>query len=284
MTGFDLEAWADPRRRALQEHLDSLFQDAVPPRFGEMCRCPLQNGGKRIRPLLAMAAYEETIGTDSSELLLPLFASVELVHCYSLVHDDLPAMDDDETRRGRPTLHRVHGEAAAILVGDALLTEAFRQLHLCPLLDGDGRMALVHELSHAAGYAGMIGGQVLDLGLGGPVEDIETLMALHRRKTGALIQASVRMGAIAGGGDEVQAHALDRFGRDLGLAFQLADDVLDAQQDAGEDGPPSFVKLLGAEETTRRARGLVKGAMEALEVLEHPALEALARFTIDRKV
>jgi geranylgeranyl pyrophosphate synthase len=284
MTGFDMSAWAGPRIQALQEHLDSLFLDAVPPRFGEMCRYPLQTGGKRIRPLLAMAAYEETSGTDSAELVMPLFASIELVHTYSLVHDDLPSMDNDDERRGHPTVHKVYGEAAGILVGDALLTEAFRQLHLCPLLDSDGRMALLHELSHAAGYSGMIGGQALDLGLGEPIEDLDALIAMHRRKTGALIQAAVRMGAIAGGGDEVQSKALDILGRELGLAFQLADDVLDADHDARSGGPPSFVKFLGVDETTRRAQALANKAMEALDVLEHPALEALARMTVDRTV
>ncbi len=280
--GFDLEAWAAPRRAALQEHLDSLFQDAVPPQLGQMCRYPLQTGGKRMRPLLAMAAFEETSGSDGSELLMPLWAAIELVHIYSLVHDDLPAMDDDAERRGQPTVHVRWGEAAGVLVGDALLTEAFRQLHVCRMLDSDTRVALLHELSHAAGYAGMIGGQALDLGLGGPVTDLETLVALHRRKTGALIQAAVRMGAIAGGGDEVQSQALDRLGRDLGLAFQLADDMLDADEDAGDDGQPSFVKLLGIDETRRRAGELAESALSALEVVEHPALEALARFTVER--
>jgi geranylgeranyl pyrophosphate synthase len=284
MTEFDLEGWAAPRRAQLQQYLDSLFQDAVPPSFGVMCRYPLQTGGKRMRPLLAMAAYEETSGSDGSELLIPLWASIELIHTYSLVHDDLPAMDDDDERRSQPTVHKLYGEAAAILVGDALLTEAFRQLHVCRMLDSDTRVALLHELSHASGYAGMIGGQALDLGLGGPVTDLETLVALHRRKTGALIQAAVRMGAIAGGGDEVQSRSLDKLGRDLGLAFQLADDVLDADQDAGEDGPPSFVKLIGVDATTRRARELADSALSALDVLEHPALEALARYTVDRRI
>ena len=284
MTGFDYERWAAPRRAAIQEALDGLFKDAVPSRFGEMCRYPLQTGGKRVRPLLAMAAYEETSGTDAYELVMPVFTSVELVHTYSLVHDDLPCMDDDDERRGRPTVHRVYGEAAALLVGDALLTEAFRQLHDSPFLDHEVRGGLVFELAGAAGYSGMIGGQALDLGLGGPVTHEDMLIDLHRRKTGALFQAAVRMGAMAGGGDEVQHLALERLGRDLGLAFQLADDQLDAQHDADTHQTPTQVKLVGADETRRRAQELAEGALEACQALDHPALEALARFTVERSI
>lgn len=276
-----LRDWAGPHRARIDAWMLGRFDDAWPPRFQEACEYPLQTGGKRMRALLACAAAE-SVGGEVGETVLGAAGAVELVHGYSLVHDDLPAMDDDDERRGRPTLHRAYDEATGILVGDAMLTVAFRSLARLPA-DPAVRIALVDELAEAAGHAGMIGGQAADVGLGGPVMELDALVRLHRGKTGALIRAAVRMGAIAAGATASQLDALTCYGAAVGLAFQMADDVLDADEDAGEDGPPSYVKLLGIDETQRRAAALRDEALSALDGLPVPeTLCALARYTIDR--
>ncbi|MED5370659.1 MAG: polyprenyl synthetase family protein [Myxococcota bacterium] len=278
---FDLNAWAEPRRELLQQRLDGLFADAWPAPFAPMCLHPLQTGGKRMRPLLTLAAYE-AVGGQDTERALPAALAIELVHTYSLVHDDMPCMDDDSERRGKPTTHVLYGEDMALLVGDALLTEAFRRI-ADAALPAELAVAQLRELSSAAGYLGMVGGQASDLGAEGPVTDIETLTRLHRGKTGALIRCAVRMGALAGGAKPMQLQALTRFAEAVGLAFQLADDILDADEDKGEDGPPSFVKLLGVDETRRRARELADQARASLEAVPNAdALEALALYTVER--
>ena len=278
-----LEAWAAPRRAALQSYLDGLFADARPPVFGEMCRYPLKTGGKRIRPLFLFAAYEVAGGADFRDVV-PIAAAIELVHTYSLVHDDLPCMDDDDERRGRPTVHVAYREDAAVLVGDALLTEAFRQLFLAPSVPPAVAADLVPLLSDYSGYRGMIGGQALDIGLAGRVGDLAGVEEVHTLKTGRLIWAAVRMGALSAQADPALLERLDRYARDLGLAFQLADDVLDADEDEGDDGPPSFVRLLGIDETKRRARALADAALAAIDGLDHPALATLATLTVERSL
>lgn len=277
---FDLNTWAQPRRVELDAFLGGRFGDAWPPRFQQACRYPLQTGGKRLRPLLALAAGE-ALGADRAPLV-PTGAAVELIHTYSLVHDDLPAMDDDAERRGQPTVHVVYGDGPAVLVGDALLTEAFAVLAAAPQ-SAEVRVALVAELARAAGYPGMIGGQAADIGMGGAVTDVDGLLTVHRGKTGALIRAAAVMGGLAGGATARQLDTLSAYGAAVGLAFQLADDVLDEEEDAGEEGPPSYVRLLGAEETRRRAHELSATAEAAAATLPSPAaLIALARFSVDR--
>ena len=268
--------WAEPRRRELERRLHGLFADAWPPAFTAMTQHPLRTGGKRMRPLMVLAAFEVANAGELDDAWLPAMA-LELVHTYSLVHDDLPCMDDDAERRGKPTTHIVHGEAMALLVGDALLTEAFR------LLAQTGDIRLVGELSAAAGYHGMIGGQAADLGAHGPVDDVDTLIRLHAAKTGQLFRCAVRMGGLAGGAGDELLSRLTRFAEAFGLAFQLADDVLDEEQDAGEDGPPSYVKLLGADEARRRAAALTDDALAALEGLPRAEpLRDLASYNLAR--
>ncbi|MEL6343160.1 MAG: polyprenyl synthetase family protein [Myxococcota bacterium] len=274
-----LNDWAGPLREQINALLMEPFEDASPGRLGEACQYPIQTGGKRIRPLFTLAAHQSLGGEISRQTLLAACA-VEMVHGYSLVHDDLPAMDDDDERRGKPTVHKIYGEDGGVLVGDAMLTEAFALLGQLP----DTQCAvLVRELALAAGHRGMIGGQAWDVGMGGPIKDVEMLRALHRGKTGALIRCAVRFGAITGGADDGQLQALTRYGEAVGLAFQLADDVLDEAQDAGSDGPPSFVRLLGVDETRRQADALLQQALDALRAVPSPqTLEALARFTVNR--
>jgi geranylgeranyl diphosphate synthase type II len=192
-------------------------------------RYSLFAGGKRIRPLLAMAAADAV--SDDPEGIENAACSLELIHTYSLIHDDLPALDNDDLRRGRPTCHKVFGDAMAILAGDALLTLAFEALAKLPDADADRRIRLVAELATASGtVGGMIGGQVNDLEGEGKEPTPELLESIHRAKTGALLRASVRMGAIYAGADETQLNALTCFGEHIGLAFQIVDDVLDVEQ------------------------------------------------------
>lgn len=275
-----LAAWAAPRLAAFEPALLATFPDAVPDAFREACLYPLQTGGKRVRPLLLLAACE-AVGGDW-RAALPAAVAVELLHTYSLVHDDLPCMDDDDVRRGRPTVHVRYGENVAVLVGDALLTESFTVLAgagYAPTL----ATRLVGELARAGGAAGMIAGQALDVGMDGPVRALDPLLRLHRLKTGALIRCAVRMGGLCGGAADLDA--LDAYGDAVGLAFQVHDDVLDADQDADEDGPPSFVKLLGVDGTRRAAAAHAERASAAIVGLaQADALRALARFTVERSI
>jgi geranylgeranyl pyrophosphate synthase len=272
-----LKSWSTSRRALIDSLLQSRFANIKPERMAQACQYPLSTGGKRIRALLAVAACE-SLGRDITQDTLLAAGAVEMVHGYSLVHDDLPCIDNDDERRGHPTVHRMFSEGEAVLVGDAMLTEAFAMLGQTTLPG-----PLVVELSQAAGHQGMIGGQAYDIGMDGPVEDIERLLTLHRGKTGALIRGAVRMGGLVAGAAGSDLDALSRYGEAVGLAFQLADDVLDEEQDAGEDGPPSFIKLLGAEQTRQRAEALAAEAEQVIAGLPNPTiLIALARYTVER--
>ncbi len=276
---FALDRWAAGHRAALQPRLVAPFADAFPASFAQACAYPLETGGKRIRPLLAIAAAEALGSATPTEAVWSAAVAVELIHTYSLVHDDLPAMDDDDERRGRPSCHKAYDEGTAILVGDALLTEAFGVVAGVPGVGG----ALVTTLVRAAGHRGMVGGQARDIGLDGAATDEAALMRVHRAKTGALIRAATVMGGIAAGAGADALAALARYGEAVGLAFQLADDVLDEEEDAGDDGPPSYVRLLGRDETLRRARAERDAALAAVASLPQPAaLQAIARFIVDR--
>lgn len=268
-------SWASPRLALVEPRLATTFAQVEPAAFREACRYPLLTGGKRVRPLLCLAAAE-SVREPGAELADEVYAAaiaVELLHTYSLVHDDLPAMDDDAVRRGRPTCHVVYGEATAILVGDALLTESFAYLAGLP--------GCVAELARAAGAVGMVGGQYLDIHrLAGSFDELRNL---HAKKTGALIRAAARMGGIAAGANAVWVDRLGEFGERVGLAFQVHDDVLDAAQDAGEKGPPSYVRLLGLQGAVAEAQRLAAAAELLAAEFPNPApLVALARFTVER--
>jgi geranylgeranyl pyrophosphate synthase len=284
MAGNALAAWSAAACAEVEGVLDAAFPSVWPAAFGEAMRYPVFGGGKRVRPLLTLAAFEAVSPSGARSCVLPFAAAVELVHTYSLVHDDLPAMDDDDVRRGRPTVHRAFDEATAILVGDALLTEAFAVLAAAPL-PAEVVVQAVALLARASGHAGMVGGQAADVGLGASVRDVETLMRLHAGKTGALIHAAVRLGGLAAGADASALAALDAYGHAIGLAFQLADDVLDADEAEDPDGPPSYVRLLGLQATASKARALADEAIAAVAALPAPEhLIALARFTVERDV
>lgn len=269
---------------------------AAPPRLLEAMRYSLLGGGKRLRPLLALAAAE-LCGAPARQAL-PAACAVEMIHCYSLIHDDLPAMDDDDLRRGRPTSHKMFGEAMAILAGDALLTLAFQVLAAAaadPKVGPDRAARAVQELAVAAGPEGMAGGQVLDLAAEGRAIDPAELAAIHGLKTGALFTASLRLGALLAGGGQRELDLLTAYGRHFGLAFQICDDVLDVTGDTAKLGKPvgsdarhdkaTYVKFYGLEEARRRARAQAVAAAGALAPLGERAaiLQALAHFIVDRE-
>ncbi len=261
------------------------WKDA-PPRLVEAVSYSLFAGGKRLRPALALGACEMVCGTDDPAL--PVACALEMVHTYSLIHDDLPAMDDDDLRRGRPTSHKVFGEATAILAGDALLTMAFEAAART------GSAVIVTELARAAGVAGMVGGQQMDMDAEGRDVTLAELRGIHACKTGALIRSAARCGALAGGADAAQLDALSAYGDSLGLAFQIADDLLDVTGDAEKLGKATgadaahvkatYPSLLGLEEARRLARQTIENALDALAPFgpEADAFRALAHFVIDR--
>jgi geranylgeranyl diphosphate synthase type II len=266
-----------------------------PPGVHAAMRYSVFAGGKRLRPTLAMLAAEAAGG--KAEDALAVAAALEMIHTYSLIHDDLPAMDDDDFRRGRPTCHRVHGEAMAILAGDALLTRAFEVLSE----PGDSptpparRLQIVSEVAGAAGSQGMVGGQAMDMVAEGHAIDMDTLRYLHAHKTGALIRASIRAGAIAGGADAEALEALTRYAERVGLAFQIVDDILDVEGDSAEMGKSAgsdarkhkatYPAIAGMEASRREADRLIREAREAVAPLGARAahLVALADFVAARR-
>ena len=289
----------EERRRTIEEALDRALPPASawPKTIHEAIRYSLFAGGKRIRPLLALAAAEAA-GADDDEVL-PFACAVEMVHTYSLIHDDLPAMDDDDLRRGKPTCHKVYGEAIAILAGDALLTRAFHLIVDLPA-DPDGdrvrrRLQAAAILGEACGTTGLIGGQVLDLESEGRAVDAATLERLHRAKTGALLAACVRGGGVLGRASASTLACLDRYASAIGLAFQVVDDILDATEGAerlgktaGKDsaaGKATYVAVHGLDGARRIASHLLAEAREALAPLgpRGTMLDALARLIVERR-
>lgn len=279
--------------QALEKWLPS--GELMPWSLHQSMRYSVFAGGKRLRPILMIAACEAVGG--SAENVLHAACALEMIHTYSLVHDDLPAMDDDDFRRGRPTNHKVYGEATAILAGDALLTEAFRLLADAKANSGipaENALRVIEILARYAGSQGMVGGQVVDMESEGKDIDFPTLEYIHTHKTGALILASVQVGVVLGGGDEVQFEALTRFGGAAGLAFQIADDILDVvgeQSELGKDvgsdqerGKATYPALLGVSEARERASELCEIAVGALSPLGDKAvtLQELARYMVDR--
>ncbi|HEY8416563.1 MAG TPA: farnesyl diphosphate synthase [Limnochordales bacterium] len=266
----------------VEETLDQLLpaEDVPPPVIHRSMRYSALGGGKRLRGVLAVTACRAAGGEP--ERALPLAAALEMVHAYSLIHDDLPCMDDDDLRRGKPTNHKVFGEAIAVLAGDALLTHAFWVLARLPQLSGAApatALAVIDEVATAAGTLGLVGGQVADLEAEGRAREIsgEELRAIHARKTGALFRASVRGGAILGGASDAVLAALTRYAEELGLAFQITDDILDVVGDtaamgkaAGRDqerDKATYPAVFGLERARAMAAAAIERACAALEPL-----------------
>ena len=270
-----LEEYLASRRGLVDAALEQVVpsEREVPQTIHRAMRHSLFAGGKRIRPILSIAAAE-AIGADGAGVERPACA-LELVHTYSLIHDDLPALDDDDYRRGRPTCHKVFGEAMAILAGDALLTLAFRVLSELADVSSERRARMIAELAKAAGTVdGMIGGQVADLEAEGKEVEAGRLDYIHRSKTAALLRASVQVGAIYGGASQAHFEALSEYGTQVGLAFQIVDDILDVVgstetlgKTAGKDArqrKATFPALYGLETSRERANGHLAKAVEAL--------------------
>jgi geranylgeranyl diphosphate synthase type II len=277
---------------ALKHALEKLTD--APQRLVTSIGYSLTAGGKRLRPALVLECAAACGGNDKShKSALAAAVAMELIHTFSLVHDDLPAMDDDDLRRGQPTNHKVFGEAMAILAGDAMVTLAFETI----ATDAEPKLvpALVRELATAAGPEGMIGGQVLDVDGENQNLALAGLQKIHRMKTGALLTASCRMGAIAAGASDGQLNGITKFGRNVGLAFQIVDDVLDvtstpqqlgkATNKDADRGKNTYPSLIGLDASRAAAREAVNAALEALSSFGPSAdgLRAMARFVVARQ-
>jgi farnesyl diphosphate synthase len=292
----DFQRWIAAQQTILEDQLRELLPSAqaAPQRLHAAMRYAVLDGGKRVRPLLAFAAGE--LAGASEDRLTIAAAAVELIHSYSLVHDDMPCMDNDVLRRGKPTCHVQYDEATALLVGDSLQTLAFQLLaehRLCD--DLQRQLEMIKLLAVATGSRGMAGGQAIDLAGVGKSLTLPELEFMHIHKTGALIRAAVLLGAQCGSLAPAQLDSLDRFGKSIGLAFQVVDDVLDCEADtatlgktAGKDADnekPTYVSLLGIQEARNMAQRLHGDALEALSGFGDAAqrLRELADFIVLRK-
>jgi geranylgeranyl diphosphate synthase type II len=292
---MDLKAYLSERVRWLEATLSRTLEDeAIPERLREAMRYSLEAGGKRLRPVLCFAGAEAVGGT--ADKVMPAAVALEMIHTFSLIHDDLPAMDDDSFRRGRPTNHKVYGEAMAILAGDGLLAEAFTVLSerhggIEPRL----QLAAMNGIARATGGRGMTGGQAIDIESTGKGLGEAALARLHLYKTGALIRASVTSGAVLCGADAGQLDLLGRYGEALGLAFQIADDILDIEgsqellgKDVGSDegkGKSTYPAAIGMEASRRQARALCERAVGSLSAFGAAAepLRLLAHYAVERE-
>jgi len=296
---MDLKKYLKERCQLVDEALDRFLPptDELPASLHKSMRYSVFAGGKRVRPILMLAACE-AVGGEIGQAV-PAACAMEMIHTYSLIHDDLPAMDDDDFRRGNPTNHKVFGEAVAILAGDALLTQAFILLSSPEYAEktGAGRLfPVIREIAWCAGSHGMVGGQVVDMESEGTRDiDLATVQYIHTHKTGALIKASVKSGALLGGADETSLAAMTRYGEAIGLAFQIADDILDIEgtteeigKDAGSDearGKATYPAVVGMAEAKKRAGELVGMALDALSVFDEKAdpLREIAKYIVYRK-
>lgn len=280
---MDIESYLDQKRKIIDTRLARALSGGKYPRvLHEAISYSLFSGGKRLRAILTLASAEAVSG--SSDIVLNAAASVELIHTYSLIHDDLPSMDNDDFRRGRLSNHKVFGESIAILTGDALLTQAFSLLtdkDLNPDIDPDRCIDLIYELSYAAGGCGMVGGQAVDVVNQGKEVDLETLEYIYRNKTGALIRSAVRLGAIAAGAGTDQLLYLTRYGEKVGFAFQIIDDILDI--DGNEKN--TYPSMIGLEKAREMGERLVEEAVESIRSFDMNAepLRMIASFVRERR-
>ncbi len=297
---MEIKSYLARKRKFVEAGLEKLMlrEEGVFAGHVRAMRYSLFVGGKRVRPILCLAAAE-TVSADvnTASRVLPVACALELIHTYSLIHDDLPAMDDDDLRRGRPTNHKVFGEAEAILAGDGLLTLAFEFLSdgANSSIGADVRLEIIHTIATAAGSRGMVGGQALDIdNENNEAIPYELLRTIHASKTGALITASVKSGALAAGAEPSQVESLSRYGKKIGLAFQIADDLLNVSSTteqlgkaAGSDahrGKSTYPAFFGMEKTRALARETVDEALAALADFDHRAdpLRSLAEYIINR--
>ncbi len=272
-SSFDLSSYLAGAKARIEVALDNSLGPERPEELREAMRYSLLAGGKRLRPILCLAACE--LAGGEGENALPTAVAIEMIHTMSLIHDDLPAMDNDDLRRGRPTNHKVYGDAIAILAGDALLTRAFEMVSLRSAnVPKERLLKVIGELSLVAGAPGLVGGQVEDLKCEGKEVDLSTLEFIHLHKTGSLLKASVICGALIAGAEDKLVKALKTYATGIGLAFQIIDDILDVTSSsdvlgktAGKDliaDKTTYPKLLGIDESRKRAQDLIKQAKDAL--------------------
>jgi len=295
---LDIKAYLRERKLLIDSFMDGYYSTPYPPKvLRDSMVYSLSAGGKRIRPILCLASYEACGGR--AEDAVPQASAIELIHTYSLIHDDLPAMDNDDLRRGKPTNHKVFGEAMAILAGDGLLTDAFCLLadrrYRRPVISDESIALCVNELAYAAGSQGMVGGQAQDLLAENSDPDPITLTFIHEHKTAALISASVRMGAILAGTRGEDLERLAVYGENIGLAFQVIDDILDVEGETEVLGKPkgsderlnklTYPRVFGMEESRRKAKQLIESSMAAVSSLDGRAdpLREIARYMYERK-
>lgn len=295
---MDIKIYLKEKRDLIDSYLISYFENpSSPPDLHEAMKYSLMAGGKRIRPILALASYE-ACGKDCKEII-PQAAALELIHTYSLIHDDLPAMDNDDLRRGKPTNHKVFGEAMAILAGDALLTEAFLMI-TNTMSDGkpiksSALMRVVREVAISSGAYGMVGGQAQDILSEDSEPDRDILNFIHLHKTAALITASVRIGPLIANSGKKALRALTIYGENIGLAFQIVDDILDVEgtteelgKSAGSDSRKkkmTYPSLFGVEGARQKANGLISSAIDVLKIFSSEAdpLREIAGYLIKRR-
>jgi geranylgeranyl diphosphate synthase type II len=309
---MDITKYMKEKKALVDTFLAGYFSDTIlPGALRESMTYSVAAGGKRIRPVLCLAAYE-ACGGEAGDAV-PYASALELIHTYSLIHDDLPAMDDDDLRRGKPTNHKVFGEGMAILAGDALLTEAFYLLSgkngdnflisrssseirkLSPFFPPESLIKVIHEIARGSGIYGMVGGQAQDLLSENEEPDAETLSFIHRCKTAALITSSVKTGGLLASCTDEQLAGLSDYGESAGIAFQIVDDILDVEGKTEELGKPAgsdekkkkmtYPKLYGIEESKRKAEQLVDKAVRALAAFDEKAdpLRGIAQLMIERK-
>ncbi len=292
---MDFPGYLEKRREQVNRWLAAFIEERFPEgrRLCQAMTYSLMAGGKRLRPILCMAAAE-AVGTPDDPHVTACGCALEMIHTYSLIHDDLPAMDDDALRRGRPTCHVHFDEATAILAGDALLSLAFQVLTEISLENPAGISAM-HRIAKACGYEGMIEGQMRDMEAEGAPRDVASLQGMHQCKTGALIEAAALAGGILGGGNDSQIRALSDYARRIGLAFQVADDILNVEGDpetmgkaAGTDkdrDKTTYPGLMGIADSRKYSRELADNALQALGVFDSKAepLQALADYVIERR-
>jgi geranylgeranyl diphosphate synthase type II len=295
---MDLKQYLNDRRKTVNKALEKYLPPSKDKTDGlvEAMRYSLLAGGKRIRPILCMAGARAVGGNETD--VLPFACSLEFIHTYSLIHDDLPVMDDDDLRRGKPTNHKIYGEAMALLAGDGLLTAAFNLMtapELAKKVPPDLVIKAIGLVSRAAGYGGMVGGQVADIQSEGKDLDFSQVEYIHTHKTGALIEASVTSGAVLAGAHENQIMSIRAYGHNIGLAFQISDDILNIEGDSkiigkkvGTDekkGKCTYPAVVGLTRSKEIQTGLVEAAIESLKAFDKHAepLRQIAQYIIERK-
>lgn len=297
---MDIKSYLEEKKEIIDSFIGSYFSIEFTPRIlYESMTYSLSIGGKRIRPILCLASYEACGG--NSKDIVPYASALEFIHTYSLIHDDLPAMDNDDLRRGKPTNHKVFGEGMAILAGNGLLTEAFYLLsnginqQSTFSLQPSAIVRVIQEVAMSAGIHGMVGGQAMDLLSENAEPDPETLLFIHSRKTAALITASVRIGGILAGCSIDKLSGLTKYGENMGLAYQIIDDILDIEGETEIIGKPkgsdekknkmTYPRLYGIERSKEKARELIHNSIEALSLFDEKAdpLRAIALYILERK-